>query len=51
MLSPIAKLNNLTTGMHPAVKVGLLIAAAALTWYAVKAYQRSNARPLDSNPE
>ena len=50
MLSPLTKLTNLTAGMHPAVKIGLLIAAAAVTWYAVKTYQQSNKQP-DLDPE
>ena len=51
MLSPVAKLTNLTSGMHPAVKIGLLVAAAALTWYAAKAYQRSRGVQLDTSSE
>jgi uncharacterized membrane protein YebE (DUF533 family) len=47
MISPVAKLTSLTNGMHPAVKIGLLVAAAALTWYAYKVYQRSNAPQPD----
>jgi uncharacterized membrane protein len=51
MLSPIARLTNLTNGMHPAVKVGLLIAAAGLAWYALRAYRQSSASRLDAGPE
>mgnify|MGYP001818123976 CR=1 FL=1 len=51
MFSPVAKLNELTRGMHPAVKIGLLIAAAAATLYAVRAYQRSSTAQLDAGPE
>lgn len=51
MLSPLARLTNLTSGMHPAVKIGLLIAAAGLTWYAVRAYRQSSSTRPDAGPE
>jgi hypothetical protein len=51
MLSPVAKLTELTRGMHPAVKIGLMIAAAAAALYAVKAYQRSHGTQLDVGQE
>lgn len=51
MFSPVAKLTNLTHGMHPAIKVGLLIAAAAATWYLVRTYRQSNRSGLDAGPE
>jgi hypothetical protein len=40
MSSPLKQVSKLTKNMHPVVTIGVLIAAAAATWYAAKAYQK-----------
>jgi len=39
----LTSLKNAAQGMHPAVKIGLLIATVAVAWYVVKNYQGAEA--------
>jgi len=51
MPAPINNLAQMAKGMHPAVKVGALIATVALAWYVVKIYQSSKEMAVDSEVE
>jgi hypothetical protein len=51
MPASLQRISDLTKSMPPAVTIGLLVAAAALTWYAAKTYQRQKAAQLDIDLE